>query len=130
MRLDSAISLSDSICSRSGNLPQESDLASAAALANFSFGQGELLLSPLHLSELYCVINNGGYDCGARLVEGRIIAGELQKRQSQPKTRVIKGDNYTVLVMKENGTSGSHDCGPVFKQICDVLNTLEQEKSG
>ena len=33
----------------------------------------------------------------------------------------IKGEQYTVLVMCENGTSGSKDCAPVFKEICEGI---------
>ena len=43
-----------------GNLPAEDALSSPAALANFAFGQGELLASPLQLACAYAVLAGGG----------------------------------------------------------------------
>ncbi|MBR2589870.1 MAG: penicillin-binding protein 2 [Clostridia bacterium] len=37
----------------------------------------------------------------------------------------IKGEQFTVLVMCENGTSGSKDCAPVFKEICEGIYDLK-----
>ena len=36
-----------------------------------------------------------------------------------------KGEKYTVLVMRENGTSGSADCVPIFKEICNEICALK-----
>ena len=38
----------------------------------------------------------------------------------------IKGENYTVLVMRENGISGANDCAPVFKEICEGIVELKK----
>lgn len=55
------VTLSDSIISAAGNLPDASDIDSPAALANLSFGQGTLLAAPLQIAALYCTFVNGGY---------------------------------------------------------------------
>lgn len=55
------IKLSDGLVSAAGSIPEESELISPAALANFSFGQGKLLATPLQIAAMYAAIANGGY---------------------------------------------------------------------
>lgn len=55
------IELCDSIKSVKGNLPDEESLDSMASLANLSFGQGDLLATPLQIAAMYCAFANGGY---------------------------------------------------------------------
>ena len=56
-----AITLTDSLKTPQAVLPTAEELAlSPAALANFSFGQGRLMASPLHIARMICaVVNNG-----------------------------------------------------------------------
>ncbi|MBR7071141.1 MAG: penicillin-binding protein 2 [Clostridia bacterium] len=54
------IRLCDGLESAAGNLPSENKLLNPAALANLSIGQGELLLSPIALTTLYCAIATDG----------------------------------------------------------------------
>lgn len=181
--LDKSIFLSESIVSAKGNLPEKSNLSSPAALANFSFGQGELLDSPLHMAVVYSAIANGGYLTKPCIIKGKISNGEIKQisTQSQAKTVISKttaskinsfleetvmngtgknaaikncviagktataqtgkyiknkeilisyfigyittnkNNKYTILVMKENGSSGSADCAPIFKEIGEYL---------
>ena len=54
--------LADGFVSASGNLPSAESFDSAASVANFSFGQGELLATPLTVaSSMLCVISDGEY---------------------------------------------------------------------
>lgn len=59
MGLYDPIELADGICASAALLPESSELY-PATLANLSFGQGELLLSPLHVAQLTSVIANRG----------------------------------------------------------------------
>lgn len=54
------IALTGGIQGAGGNLPEEEHLSLPAALANFSFGQGELLASPLQLAAAYAALARGG----------------------------------------------------------------------
>jgi cell division protein FtsI/penicillin-binding protein 2 len=54
------IRLTGDILSSAGNLPDKTRLSSPGALANLSFGQGELLASPLQLAAAFAAIANGG----------------------------------------------------------------------
>ncbi len=38
----------------------------------------------------------------------------------------IKGDKFTILVMKEDGSSGSGDCAPIFKKISEEIYRIKQ----
>ena len=38
----------------------------------------------------------------------------------------IKSDKYTILIMKEDGSSGSNDCAPIFKKISEKIYELKQ----
>lgn len=54
------IRLASGIVSAAGNLPKTDELSSPAALANLSFGQGELLGTPLQLAAAYACLASGG----------------------------------------------------------------------
>ena len=55
------IKLSDSLISDSGNLSSAENIDSLPSLANLSFGQGDLLATPLQIAAAYCAFANGGY---------------------------------------------------------------------
>ena len=54
------LDLAQTISAPAAVMPKRSDLFSASALANLSFGQGELLVSPLHISRMTAVIAANG----------------------------------------------------------------------
>lgn len=182
--LDKSISLSGSIKSAKGNLPDILSLSSPAVLANFSFGQGELLETPLHMALVYSAIVNNGYLTQPSIIKGTVSGGKINNDNKPYKTKMVvspatakkinsfleltvlngtgknasvkncitagktataqtgkyiknieilisyfigyittKEDNkYTILVMKENGTSGSSDCAPIFKEIGEFIS--------
>lgn len=58
---DKTIELADNFNTKSGNLPSADSISSLQSLANISFGQGDLLASPLQLAVAYSCFANGGY---------------------------------------------------------------------
>lgn len=68
--------LADGISSQAGNLPSLADLSLPAELANFSFGQGKLMTTPLQVAQLTSAIVNGGKTMQPRLVRGLTEDGE------------------------------------------------------
>jgi len=179
------ISLMNSLVSTGANLPDEQTLTNIPAdLANFSFGQGVLLTSPLHIASMIaCVANDGKY-ISPTLVEGITNnKGEILKKfkQQLPTYLLTKDDAttlqkylvnavekgtgkaakptftgaggktataqtgiyekngkavyqtwfggfypdenpvYTIVVLCENGNSGSKSAAPVFKKIADGI---------
>ncbi len=82
--------LADGIVSASGNLPDEYSVDSSAALANLSFGQGELLATPLQIACVYAAFSNGGYYSEPTLVKGYADNnGILQNEQENVKAKVL-----------------------------------------
>ena len=55
------VELADNFNTKSGNLPSADSISSLQSLANISFGQGDLLASPLQLAVAYSCFANGGY---------------------------------------------------------------------
>lgn len=65
-----SVKLADGMEAPMAIFPSESDLTADAAVANLSFGQGELLVSPLHVAQFTSVIASGGLRLTPYLVEG------------------------------------------------------------
>jgi len=173
-----AYSLFDGVGTSAGVLPTLKTLSSLpAALANFSFGQGGLMLSPLHIAVMTAAIANGGWLVTPSIIEGttdgkditflkqaeprRVIEKAVTDKVKEMMHEVVKSgtgasaqtddglaggktataetgwvvegkrvtqswfagfwQDYTVVVLCEDGVSGSADCAPVFKSICDMM---------
>ncbi|WP_312645329.1 penicillin-binding transpeptidase domain-containing protein [Hydrogenoanaerobacterium sp.] len=56
--------------SAAGNLPSPDELRNPADVANFGFGQGVLMATPVQLARMVSVFANGGYLITPQLVEG------------------------------------------------------------
>lgn len=68
----------------SGDLPSLSGLENVRALANFSFGQGDLTVTPLQLCAMMNAICSGGVYASPKLIEGVVnTQGELSPASSQ-----------------------------------------------
>ena len=89
------------IISKEGVLPTENELKVEKALANFSFGQGTLMVTPLQVSGLIgCIANNGVYT-QPTLVEG-LVDKDLnytERAEEQVGKRVMSED--TAVLLKE-----------------------------
>lgn len=177
-----AYSLCEGVGTSPGVLPSLKSLSQLpAALANLSFGQGDLMLSPLHIAVMTAAIANGGMLVTPSLIEGTTADGKTLTpvEQASPR-RIMDADSasavarmmlqvvksgtgkaaapdegqaggktataetgwvvngktvtqswfagfwreYTVVVLCEDGVSGSADCAPVFKRVCDMLSQL------
>lgn len=183
--------LAADLSAAAGTLPSEEDLSAPAALANFSFGQGDLLATPLQIAAMVQAIACGGVYTEPSLIEGRIAAGEtVAAAAAQVSSRAMTAHTaglvcsymidavedgtvsagkpetggagaktataetgsvgadgepvvqawcagfypaeqpeYVIVVMAENGKSGSKACAPVFKQIADGIAQLEEAES-
>ncbi len=67
------------------------------ALANFSIGQGELLLSPVSILTLYEAIANDGVYYMPTLIEGTVEKGVLKERQISAPTKAISSGTAKIL---------------------------------
>lgn len=66
----SPFELAPELYTSSGKLPKREELRSNAALASFSFGQGKLMATPVHMAALVSAFANGGYAVTPSLVRG------------------------------------------------------------
>lgn len=69
-------SLATGMTTQAGNLPDEAELANPAALANFGFGQGSSLATPLQMATFVAAAANGGKGVMPTLVSGFTDDGE------------------------------------------------------
>lgn len=178
--------IADNIYCDSGELPNENTFSSGEK-ANFSFGQGCLTATPVHLAAAYAVIGNNGLYNEPIIVKSLVDENQteyMKVKQISPrrvisektaktvlkalKTTVEKGSGkkakpentdavgktataqsgwyengieithswfvgmfpvddpkYVVVVMKEDGKSGSTDCAPIFKNIAQLIVSYE-----
>jgi len=93
------IKLCDGIYTANGNLTEKTELKNSAALANFSIGQGKLLLSPVSILPLYCAIATDGTYYLPSIVEGTTKNGITEKYNKGKKTRVM--DKKTADILKK-----------------------------
>ena len=76
---DKEIVLGDGVTAKSGTIPTIEELENIGEKSNFSFGQGKLLATPVHISNLLnMIINNGEY------IEPTLIQGEVYSTVSEP----------------------------------------------
>lgn len=88
-----SVHLCEGMTSSSGYLPDVQELMVPAELANFSFGQGKLSATPLHINQLTAAIANGGELNMLRLIKGITIDGEEVLNEKVPqRSRVISGE--------------------------------------
>lgn len=74
-----ALALTDSLCTAAGQLPEESALASSGAFANFCFGQGELLATPLQIAGMMNALA-----CGGVFREPLLLEATLDETTGEP----------------------------------------------
>lgn len=106
--------LAPGLVSDAGQLPTLSTLSIPGQLANFAFGQGDLLATPLQTACLIATVANGGKYYKPSLVEGLISSdGKLQngEKASPPVLAISKETAQTLrsfLITTVNQGSGSY----------------------
>ncbi len=110
-----AFEIAPGISSASGNLPTLQSLKIPRALANFSFGQGDLTATPLQITAMVNAIASGGKFTQPYLYEG--LADENLKITSKPepqKSTAVLSDSTVKLLrefMKESIETGTSKKG-------------------
>ena len=108
---ESGIYLADGLSCRKGSLGNPSSFTSERVLANMSIGQGEIMLSPLAITNLYMAIAGDGTYRQPSLVKSTVEAGKIKEKYSLPaSTRVMSSStaaklrNDLATVLSEGGT--------------------------
>ncbi len=107
---DSPIMLTDGYQTARAVMPSEQALTQATVLANFSFGQGDLLASPVHIAQMTACVVNGGAYYRPNLYRGTVdVSGNVTPARRDPPTQVCSAASANVLKdmmieVVENGT--------------------------
>ena len=174
MGLGNKQTLAPSLSGSDGALPTRERLDTKGALANFAFGQGDLLATPLQITSVYHTLATGN------ALEPKVVMGLtnymglMTKNPDSPQRKVLTDETvinlrqmlsavgksynlensagktgtaqsgiykdgkeilrtwfagyfpannpeYIVVVLNENGNSGTTDCVPVFKAITEGI---------
>lgn len=106
----SRIYFADTLISSSGNLPEKSSLTGAAT-ANFSFGQGELLATPVQVCAMVNAIASDGEYYAPMIINGRVDDNKkAAERNKSDGVRVMSTDTAQSIqqmmreVLEEDGT--------------------------
>lgn len=108
--------LGKDLVSQSGTLPAIKDLSSLRALANFSFGQGELTATPLQIAAMVNTIASGGQYTEPKVLSGTVDADHRftssSYAQQNKKTQVMRRSTALTLqeymeAATESGTAAS-----------------------
>ncbi len=92
-----ASQLAEGMVSSAGNLPEIQEVSSPLGLANLSFGQGELLATPVQIAAMVSSIANGGYSVSPRLVLGWTEDGTAVETPPQAQQRIMSGQTAAML---------------------------------
>ena len=108
------LQLAEGMFADAGNLQSVEELKVPAEKANFSFGQGKLLATPLHIAAMTGCIANGGIWTLPRLIDGETPDGKTLIHQQEPCTRrAIRPETAAKLqeMMKAVLTNAEHSNG-------------------
>lgn len=173
--LGKELTLAPGISSTPGVLPLAESLKTKGTLANFSFGQGDLLASPLQIATLYHTLTTGNYTDPQLVMGFTNSMGLMTKEKSNTTIKILsdktvatlnkmlasagksynikdgagktgtaqsgiynngsevlrtwfagcypaENPRYIIVILNENGTSGTADCVPVYKSIIKDLS--------
>lgn len=176
--------LSDDVIAQGGTLPKKEEVNQKGNLANFSFGQGDLMATPLQIANMVACVANGGKMSTPKLIKALVDDnGGIEKENTEITEKQIISENtaslvskylietvekgtgktakpenlgaggktataqtgwfgqigvetlhtwfagfypaenpkYAIAIINEDGSSGSTDCCPIFKEIVDEI---------
>lgn len=103
--------LAEGISTKAGQLPTYSDLEIVGETANFGFGQGKLMATPVQIAQMVAAIANGGDAVTPKLVVGTTLDGVTIDNYTPTyspntvisKSAAVKVQDYMISVV-ENGS--------------------------
>ncbi len=113
LSFDSPILLADRYSTARATIPEEQILSQESVLANVSFGQGDLLASPIHIAQMTACVVNGGFYYRPNLYVGAVdVSGNLTPRVIDPPVRVCSASSASLVkdmmvAVVENGTGAA-----------------------
>lgn len=95
--LGGKIKLGENLFTANANLPGKGQLTSSSAMANFGIGQGDIMLSPISMLNLYSAIANGGKYYMPSIVEKTTESGKTRDFDIKSPTRVMNKDTADII---------------------------------
>lgn len=103
--------LAEGIASDEGRLPSADELQNPAALANFSFGQGNFTATPLQIAQMLCAVCSSGKYSEPYLVEAATDRSGMETSHKNKYPTVAMNEKTSVSLLKmltsvvENGNA-------------------------
>ena len=94
-----SVKLASTLISQKGVLPDRESFNLKGVLANFSFGQGELLITPIKMAEIYHVLATGNY-LPSKLITGLTNYMGLMTPQKDAVPIKLLSDNTVIEIRK------------------------------
>ncbi len=107
---DSPLLLATGLSTVRAEFPTPSELSQPTQLANVSFGQGDLMATPLHIAQMTACVVNGGVIYRPNLYAGQVDAwGKLTPHVTEPATPICSQKTAAALksLMEAVVTEGS-----------------------
>lgn len=130
LKFDETISLAEGYMTKSATLPHLGSLSTPAALANLSFGQGELTATPVHIAQLISTIVNDGTLVSPYIVDSYVDEnGTLTDCKTLSSEQVFSAQTAAALrkmmerVVTADGTGYAGD--PIFGTAAAKTGTAE-----
>lgn len=95
--------------SQKGYLPTIEELFNPADIANFSFGQGLLMATPVQVAQMLSSVLNMGGTPSASLIEGYTTSGKIIDEREEISPYVKSFDKKTAMLIKEYLIGGVMD---------------------
>lgn len=130
--LGKEIELADNFYLNKGNLPTAESINSPQALANLSFGQGELLASPLQMAVAYSCFANGGFYREPTLMKAVIDenGNTIQKVTLPEKYRIFNNETAQKIDVYLEGVVSEGNGSKAFSQFVSNHGKTATAQSG
>ncbi len=95
--LGTADVIADGIIASEGAVPTSDGLTQKGDLANFAFGQGELMLTPVHMAKVYHLLATGKYITPTVMLGFADDRGEVTEKGTGVPQKILKDETVTLL---------------------------------
>lgn len=122
--------LAPSIVSAKGSLPDRASLKSKGVAANLAFGQGEILITPLKMAEIYSFLATGSYKRSSLVRGFTNYKGLLSTEKSSPEEKLISDSTVIALrkMLKSVVDNGKAD--KAFSELVSLSGKTGTAQSG
>lgn len=130
MHFSKDIDLGYGLCTAEGTLPYKTDLTLNGDKANFSFGQGKLLLSPIHILSAYHALASGYYITPTVFYGLRDTNGLIKKEKRNEPLKVFSKKTVTEIKLMLSSTIENGNAKNAKSTILSLAGKTGTAQSG